>query len=753
MDEIIKEFLIECNELIDQMDRDLVDLEKSPANKELLSQVFRAIHTIKGTSGTLGFPRLEQLTHSGENLLSLLREGKMQLNAEIATALLSCSDLIRQMLRKIEESGREGEVDISRTVTVLDNLVDIRHADGVSCAVEQSRDETAAAEGAYGAARSPADGAAERGGSETASAVAAAGAGAENDAASGASSEGGGGKAPQVSTSTIRVDVHLLDKLMDLVGELVLVRNQTMQLTARIGDADFQRSAQRLKILTSELQEGITKTRMQPIETIWKKLPRLVRDVANSCHKRVRVEMEGSETELDKTILEAINDPLLHILRNAIDHGIELPAVRQATGKPEEGRIFLRAYHEGGQVNIEISDDGQGISVERVKQKALQSGAVTAAQVVRLSDQDALNLVFLPGISTAKQVTNISGRGVGMDIVRTNIENIGGSVDLRSEPGRGTTLTVKIPLTLAIIPALIVATGGERFAIPQVSLLELVRLEDEAARRSIERVHGFPVFRLRGNLLPLVELNRELELGSLSSDGSLSIVVLQTDGRQFGLVVDQIYDTEEIVVKPLGAQIKGIHCFSGATILGDGHVALILDVWGLAKKAGFRTADELDRQLHASTREKSAETANAETWLLFRVGERGRMALPLSTVSRLEKLEVTKVEQSGEREVVQYRGQIMPLLRISDYLGREYTPAQEGVLQVIVYPHAGGNFGLIVDEILDIVQGHSLLEEKHVQRGIAGCAVIQDRVTDLFDVRALVESAGYAAVPVQEMHA
>jgi two-component system chemotaxis sensor kinase CheA len=746
VDEIVKEFLIECNELLDQMDRDLVGLEKVPGSKDLLAQVFRAIHTIKGTSGTLGFPLLERLSHSGESLLSSLRTGTLRLNRDMATALLTSMDVARRLLSGIELTGKESEEDISKVVDELNRfLVDAVPAPKLVNNLNIAVNSTSSTQEI-----SPLS--TESSASLDAPSIDVHGDLANPDNADSPSSAVNTNANLQISGSTIRVDVHLLDKLMDLVGELVLSRNQLMQMTSRINDAHFLRTAQRLKLLTSEIQESITKTRMQPIETVWKKLPRLVRDVSTNCNKRVRIQMEGSETELDKTLLEAINDPLLHIVRNAIDHGIELPAIRKRLGKAEEGFIFLRAFHEGGQVNIEISDDGQGIALDRVKQKALQEGTITAAQAVSIADQDALNLVFLPGLSTAKQVTNLSGRGVGMDIVKTNIENIGGTVDLRSEHGKGTKLTIKIPLTLAIIPALIVASGGEQFAIPQVSLLELVRLEEDAAHRSIERIHGHPVFRLRGNLLPLVELNQELELQPKSMDGSSSIVVLQTDGRQFGLVVDQIYDTEEIVVKPLSNQIKGIHCFSGATILGDGHVALILDVWGLAKKVGFGTDEKEHKRSLTSAAHQTALEAG-QSWLLFRIGEQGRMALPLSTVARLENLDIKRVEHSGNQEVFQYRGQIMPLLRVTDFLNRNGTHANPDVLQVVVYPRGERNVGLIVDEILDIIQGHSLLDEKHTQPGIAGCAVIQDRVTDLLDVETILKNLDAAHSAPEEVFA
>ena len=403
-----------------------------------------------------------------------------------------------------------------------------------------------------------------------------------------------------VSDSTIRVDVGLLDKLMNLVGELVLARNQVLQFTSQSADSAFLATSQRLNLITTELQGSVMKTRMQPIGNVWSKLPRVVRDLAAACGKEVRLEMEGKETELDKTIIEAIKDPLTHIVRNSVDHGIERPETRVERRKPAEGCLKMRAYHEGGQVIIEITDDGGGIDCERVKQKALQRALITPEQAARMSDHEALYLIFLPGFSTAEKVTNVSGRGVGMDVVKTNIERIGGTVDLQSQPGKGTTLKIKIPLTLAIIPALIVTSGGDRFAIPQVSLLELVRLEVEQASQQIEFIHGAPVYRLRGQLLPFAYLNRELRLNDADDDGlkpsveATTIVVLQADGHPFGLVVDEINDTEEIVVKPLGKQLKGVASFAGATIMGDGRVALILDVLGLAQRAGV-VAEVRDR--------------------------------------------------------------------------------------------------------------------------------------------------------------
>src|SRR5208337_2241997 len=442
------------------------------------------------------------------------------------------------------------------------------------------------------------------------------------------------------SDSSIRVDVGLLDKVMNLVGELVLARNQVLQFANRMKDTSFLAASQHLNLITTELQEGVMKTRMQPIGNIWGQFPRTVRDVALGCGKEVGIEMEGKETELDKTIIEAIKDPLTHLVRNSVDHGIELPEARVKAGKARVGRLILRAFHEGGQVNIEISDDGAGLSSDRIRKKAIERGVITAEQAARMTEREIFNLIFLPGFSTAEKVTNVSGRGVGMDVVKTNVEKIGGLVDLQSTLGRGTTVRVKIPLTLAIIPALVVTCAGERYAIPQVNLLELVRLEAEHATTAIEMVHGVPVYRLRGRLLPLVYLSRELKLvGKLDSAGSndaaVNIVVLQADDRQFGLVVDEINDSEEIVVKPLRKQLKTVKTFAGSSIMGDGKVALILDVLGLAQRASVVT-ETRHRALTEKVTESAAMAGEKQTFLLFAGPDDSRMAIPLSTLARLE---------------------------------------------------------------------------------------------------------------------
>lgn len=546
-------------------------------------------------------------------------------------------------------------------------------------------------------------------------------------------------RAAAKSEGSIRVDVTLLDILMNLAGELVLARNQILQFTSAYGDRGFHNSCARLNLITTELQERVMQTRMQPIGKVWTKFPRVIRRLASVCNKDVRVEMDGRDTELDKTILEAVKDPLTHFIRNSVDHGIESPGDREAAGKPRRGTVTLRAVQEGGQVLLEVSDDGRGISVDRVRSKALEKGVVSPVDAARMTEQDILELIFLPGFSTADSVTNVSGRGVGMDVVKTNIERVGGVVSVHSQPGRGTTFRIKIPLTLAIIPALLVSSGGCRYALPQMSLLELVQFEPEEATRRIEYIEGRPFYRLRGRLLPLVYLNRELHLEP-DETSTVNIVVLQAADRDFGLVVDHINDTAEIVVKPLARQLKRLDAFAGATILGDGTVALILDVLGLAPQPGGEQG-EVGRRIGSTG--ANGRSANAERLLLFDVGGGHRMAARLSSIARLEELPADKTETSHGREVIQYRGAILPLFRLSELLhgGGPSDPDRES-LAVLVHDTEAGAVGLVVDEILDIIDEEPKVQSTEGSPWLLGSAILQGQVADVLDIERLVEDQG-----------
>ena len=769
MDEIVKDFLIESNENLDRLDQELVKLEVEPSSKELLASIFRTIHTIKGSCGFLGFANLEKVAHAGESLLSLLRDGKLALTEDVTSGLLAMVDAVRCMLGEIQASEHDGENDYPELRERLKQL------QGGECAKTVPGTATPSAESLQSTVQSvdlPSNQAPKQAAESSpdvgkirilegepaaqtttplSEMVASCGASSAQEEALAATQTQESRR--ESGVETVRVGVTLLDKLMNLVGELVLARNQLLQFSNTAQDAGFHAVSQRMNLIATELQEDVMKTRMQPIGNVWNKFPRTVRDLAHSCGKQVRLEMVGQDTELDRTIIEAIKDPLTHLVRNSMDHGIETPEARRKAGKDATGVLTLRAFHEGGQVNIEIGDDGAGLNVDLIRKKAIERGLISNEQAARMPDRDIFNLIFLPGFSTAQKITNVSGRGVGMDVVKTNVEKIGGTVDVQSAAGKGTTVRVKIPLTLAIIPALVVRCSGERFAIPQISLTELVRLE---SGKGIEMVHGAPVYRLRGQLLPLVFLSQTLNarqnpdlppLEIEKKDNALqnvNIVVLQAEGRQFGLVVDDILDTEEIVVKPLGKQLKGISAYSGATIMGDGRVALILDVLGLAQRAQViaEARDSARDERHSEIAKEASRDDHA--LLLAQNGLEGRVAIPLSLVARLEEFPRTVIELAGKQEVMQYRGQIIPLVRLSEIIPATSDAemlANAGSIQVVVYAEGKHTVGLIVDRIVDIVDERAALESLAPRAGVIGSFVTQRHVTDLLDVPAIVRAA------------
>ncbi len=744
-----REFLVECYDNLEQVERDLLILEKDPGSESVLNSVFRNIHTIKGSAGFLAYSNLEHVAHVTENVLGSLRSHQFAMDSEVSECMFKSIDAIRKILKSIELAGNDGSDPFTSLISNIETLhankliaarpapvkaatkkaapAPAPAAPPVATTASATKSHVPAVDGKKPASMTPVSPSP----SSTSQPTKPYSAGGTSASAS---SEG------SAADSTIRVDVALLDKLMTRVGELVLARNQILQFNTTINDNALHGATQRLNLITTELQEGVMKTRMQPIGTVWSKFPRLVRDLAAMCEKEVRIEMEGKETELDKTIIEAIKDPLTHLVRNTVDHGIERPDVRTGKGKPAEGCLILRAYHEGGQVNIEICDDGAGLNLDRIKAKAVERGLMTQDQVSRMADRDVGNLIFLPGFSTAEKVSNVSGRGVGMDVVKTNIEKIGGTVDLQSQVGLGTTIKIKIPLTLAIIPALIVTSDNDRYAIPQVNLLELLRLEGEQSRKGIEWIQGAPVYRLRGRLLPLVYLRHELGMDNASqepSDDVTNIVVLRADDRQFGLVVDHINDSEEIVVKPLSKQLKNVSVYSGTTIMGDGRVALILDVIGLAHSAHV-VSGARDRTVSESSDRNNSNKSQVQTLLVLGVGPDRRFALPIGQVTRLEKIAVDTVERADNQEVVQYRGEILPLIRLSDTLGVESEAQQERLMDVVVYTEEGRSVGLVVDRIVDIVETELVNTRQAHRAGLIQSAVIHGHVTDLLDLPAVI---------------
>ncbi|MCU0886556.1 MAG: chemotaxis protein CheW [Rubritepida sp.] len=725
MDDLLADFLTETNEGLQSLDGALLQLEREPANKALLSEVFRTVHTIKGTCGFLGLGRLESVAHAAENLLGLWRDGTVSVTPAGISLILSAIDRIREIVAGIEAQGQEppgedGPLKAALDAAATGSPPEMPAAQppvavAAAEAAPRRRKRAARRSDAAPAAALPMEPApAEAAPSEAPPAEAPAG-----------ESAPGGANAPQ----TIRVAVDVLEDLMVLVSELVLTRNQLLQLARTEENAAFTVPLQRLSQITSDLQDGVMKTRMQPIGNAWSKLPRLVRDLSGELGKRIVLEMRGAETELDRQVLELIKDPLTHMVRNSGDHGLETPEQRRAAGKSETGRIMLNAFHEGGHIVLEIGDDGRGLNTERIKQKALAQGLATEAELAGMSEREIHRFIFRAGFSTAQAVTAVSGRGVGMDVVKTNIERIGGTVDLRSKEGHGTTFSIKIPLTLAIAAALIVEAGGERFAIPQNGVLELVRV-GEGEGPKVERIKDAPVLRLRDRLLPLVSLRQVLRLGEAQADAAQGFVVVTQVGAQlFGIVVDRVFDTEEIVVKPVAPILRHITMFSGNTILGDGSVIMILDPNGIARGVGLGAEAAGEGAAAGQPTGGAGRGMERTSLLLFRSGEGAPKAVPLGLVARIERLPAERIEQAGDSLVVQYRGHLMPLVPLAGF----HSAPADGEQAVLVFGDGDRALGLLVDEILDVVEAPLQIDGAGLRPGFLGSCVVAEKVTEILD--------------------
>ena len=867
MDELLGEFLTETNESLEVIDLEMVTLEKNPDSPEILSNIFRLVHTIKGTCGFLGLPRLEKVAHSGENILGKIRDGELSVSSDIVSLVLEALDRIREIMADLEATETEPVGDDIEIIKRLDAAalgetpvlaaaagggpaLEIVSDSGAAVAEEETAGEPASepestdddvenhdrdlkpgevpldqlerifqeTEGPLNAGPAEADlvdedigrdlkpgevplDELERIFQETEGPVKQAGAASdEASVPTDSSAEEGPADEPpadqpvaaapvaapppaaeaenerkpaesSAATQSIRVSVDLLENLMNMVSELVLSRNQLLQLVRNDSDSDFAVPLQALSHVTTELQESAMQTRMQPIGSAWNKLPRIIRDLSNELGKKIDLDMRGADTELDRQVLELIRDPLTHMVRNSADHGLEVPDVRVAAGKSEIGKVVLNAFHEGGHIIIEIKDDGAGINVDRVKDKALASGLATAEELETMPEQKALRFIFAPGFSTAAQVTSVSGRGVGMDVVRTNIEKIGGTVDLKSVAGKGSTFTIKIPLTLAIVSALVIECSKERFAIPQIAVLELVRASDNSEHR-IETINETPVLRLRERLLPLVYLRNILKLnddvsaateqvatlgetvetGDANAEAVVEseapaqsspaatvpakqrsgheavIIVTQVGNYRFGIVVDSVYDSEEIVVKPVAPILSHINEFSGNTILGDGSVIMILDPNGIAEASGELSvppAEEAGDEV-ATTRRPSE---GLETLLVFHAGDAEPKAVPLSLVARLEEVSVADIETSNGKMVVQYRGHLMPLVEFDS----SFQMRTEGAQPVIVFTEDEHSMGLLVDRIVDIIEEKLDIELSSSKPGLVGSAVIDGKATGIMD--------------------
>jgi len=770
MDDLLREFLTETSESLDTVDNQLVRFEQDPNNAKILDNIFRLVHTIKGTCGFLGLPRLEALAHAGETLMGKFRDG-MPVTAEAVTLILSSIDRIKEILGGLEATEAEPQGTDQDLIVQLHQLAE-RDMEAMSAAAEP----VAVAPEVPVVPAPPVQPAKvqgtltpqvlerelrpgevslddlERAFRETATEVIPAHI-AEVAASSApepepepeprvaspkgpkavtkktvveveATSEG-----DRVANQSIRVNVDTLEHLMTMVSELVLTRNQLLEISRRNEDTEFKVPLQRLSNVTAELQEGVMKTRMQPIGNAWQKLPRIVRDLSSELHKQIELEMHGADTELDRQVLDLIKDPLTHMVRNSADHGLETPAERAAAGKPEQGTIRLSAYHEGGHIIICIADNGRGLNTERIKAKAVSNGLVSETELEKMTEAQIHKFIFAPGFSTAAAVTSVSGRGVGMDVVRTNIDQIGGTIDIKSVAGEGSSVTIKIPLTLAIVSALIVEAGGDRFAIPQLSVVELVRARANSEHR-IERIKDTAVLRLRNKLLPLMHLKKLLKIddGSSSDPENGFIVVTQVGSQTFGIVVDGVFHTEEIVVKPMSTKLRHIDMFSGNTILGDGAVIMIIDPNGIAKALGASGGAS-----HEIADENAASRANAAeqltSLLVFRAGSTQPKAVPLGLVTRLEELATDKIELSNGRYMVQYRDQLMPLVQMNGV-----SVQTSGSQPILVFADDGRSMGLVVDEIIDIVEERLHIEVGGQGEGILGSAVIKGQATEVIDV-------------------
>ncbi|MCJ9429572.1 hybrid sensor histidine kinase/response regulator [Kordiimonas marina] len=874
MDDLLNEFLTETGESIDVVDVELVKLEQDPNNKEVLDNIFRLVHTIKGTCGFLGLPRLESVAHASENVLGKFRDGELQVSEHSVTVILESLDRIKEILAGLEATEEEPEGDDTDLIARLDAIAEGKDAapapepdtiegeiidPGLGRVLKPGEVSLAELEAAFANAPGPdeADEAApapsaagtsgaqkslfERVGGEDTLAVAAhllaqrlekhqelgkffasvdaeqrkgrfmglmlalykddldaadnvgrqlvtvSGFSEQNfntliglvkdvlvecqvdgdtadeavmsfelvreavlsaskaitkaetnkagrEAKSGEQAAAGGESGKRVSQS-IRVNVDLLEELMNLVSELVLTRNQLLQITRNVENSELGVPLQRLSQCTTELQESVMKTRMQPIGNAWAKLPRIVRDLTVELDKKIELEMLGADTELDRQVLELIKDPLTHMVRNSADHGIETPAERIALGKDEGGTITLNAYHEGGHIIIEIKDDGRGISVSKLSKKILEKRLATEAELAEMSDAQIQKFIFHPGFSTAEQITSVSGRGVGMDVVRSNIEKIGGTIDMQSVEGKGSRFAIKIPLTLAIVAGLIVKAQDERYAIPQISVLELVRAAQNSEHK-IETIKNTPVLRLRNRLLPLVYLNEILgfmtreEIDARDNKDDF-IVVAQVGTFTFGIVVDQVFDTEEIVVKPVAPILKDLEIYSGNTILGDGSVIMILDPNGIAALANSSAGDHEheEEKAHEEAKKRTVQDEK-ESMLLFRAGGTNPRAVPLGLVARLEEIDISSVEQSDGRLMVQYRGALMPLILADDNMALK----EDGRQPVLVFTDREYTMGLAVDEILDIVEDKLDIKLASDRPGVVGSAVIAGKASEVIDV-------------------
>ncbi|AAK22580.1 chemotaxis protein CheA [Caulobacter vibrioides] len=738
MDDLIADFLVEAHEGLEVIDVELVRFEARPEDRAALDKIFRLVHTLKGACGFLGLGRLEAIAHAGETLLGRFRDGRLEVSSQAVTAVLSAIDRIKMILDGLGDLGREPEGDDTALIQALEAFSDgaaPSEQSPVAAEPEPLAADVAAPErtlrpgevsleeleAAFLAAEGPVfDAPAPPVETPSAASPAATFEPDQTDSAPEAL------VSESLGPQTIRVGVDVLEDMMTLVSELVLTRNQLLQLNRGRGDETFTPPLQRLSSITGELQDSVMKTRMQPIGQAWKKLPRLVRDLSGELGKPIELVMEGEATELDRQVLEQIRDPLTHMVRNSADHGLEGPEARRAAGKPEAGLIHLSAYHEGGAIVIRLRDDGRGLDTARIREKAIEKGIVGRAEAETMTEAQVHRLIFAPGFSTAAVVTNVSGRGVGMDVVRSNIEQIGGQIELQSTLGQGCVVTVKIPLTLAIVSALIIRAAGERFAVPQASVQELVKVSADSDHR-FEEIEHVRMLRLREQLIPLIDLSEEL--GRERRHEAKFVLIMRVGAHRFGVLVEEVIDTEEIVVKPLASVLRTIPVFSGATLLGDGSVVLIIDPNGLSDRAGDMPA-RAQKAIDEAAVWTEAEAAELVSLLIVRVGAGALKAVELSRITRLEQVPVATIQSIGDRAAVDYRGKLMPVLTIEE--GQRFV--ESGSQPLLVVQGMLYAMGLAVDQIVDVVGAKLDIELTASRPGVRGVALVNGRATELLDL-------------------
>jgi two-component system chemotaxis sensor kinase CheA len=713
-DEILAEFILEAREIIDRLDGDFVRLEENPGDQALVGNIFRGLHTLKGSSGFFSLKRLEKLSHAGESLLGKIRAGQAELDFEKSTRLLEMNDILRSIIEGVETNHVEPLGDDQELIAVLLGST----PNPVKQPVENKSPpaESQVSEQPSNASLPPL---------------------AEIQMEYAEPSESPMMSAPgQEVVVPVKVNPEVLDKLMNIASEMVLARNRLLPFSQQSTDKLFTSAVRSIDLLTLELQERMMKMRMQPIFHIWDKFPRLVRDVSAECGKKVRLLQEGSETELDRILLDSIRDPLIHLIRNSIDHSIETPEVRLEKGKSEIAYLVLRAAHQNGTVIVEVIDDGAGVDYERVRQRAISRGLISVEKAHSLNHKELIELIFLPGFSTRDTITNLSGRGVGMDVVKNNIENIGGSIEITSVPNEGTQVRLKIPLTLAILPTLFVRCAEEIFLIPQNRILELVRFSPNQPNNGIEDFYGTPTFRLRDKLIPLLFLNEQLNLAAspLKPKQKLFIAVLNFNGTLFGLVVEEVLNIQDIVIKPLGELLRDMSNFAGATIMGNGEVALILDIDGIARKSGL-----VERLQANPIRQDELYVAPVEEMisvLLFEIPGLHKIALPLDAIDHIIKLDSEQIQQNGNREVVYFNEQLMDLVRLEQYVSGGAIEALPNTrAPVLTCRYRDRLYGLVVKQVTDIIEVPAKLHELSTpQRGLNGCIIYNDQVINVLDL-------------------